>query len=645
MNDSKKTLLPALFAMGTGLAVQPAAAIELGEINVQSTLGQPLRASIAYALGPNEQLANYCVTLKPGLSNGGLPAITSANISVANGIILLTGRFVVREPLMSLRLDVACPYTPNLSREYMLFIDPAAPIRAAVAAQPAAQPAAAAEPAPATAVTRPAAQPTPQPAVRPAARRAPASRAPIDAAATYRVQPGDSLSQIAERIENRPVGLWQAVGQIFEANPDAFIDNDPNKLKAGSLLVMPDFAVRDAAPTFAAKPAVETRTPAPVEATPAPQVEPIEPVPLAEVDDTAVLEPAIPAGETLEPGDVVLDVENPFVGSAEPEIGLPDTELEATTPASSPNVPVATIVQPERSEPASTNWLLWLVGGGIALIVGLLMFGRRGRDLGDPEAVATAASHPMRRSSDSAEVEALPEDDDPTEENLALDADLAIGSGLSAGTEVEVDHDFGYESGDTKLDLEFPLEDEAAKLRSTDALPAPKREEDLVVDEEVLPDNTDYDMSVIMDATQVPDHEAVTERDLRAVEVDADSDDDTAGYTVNQEIDYQILEQDYEDELTATQALNKEIEKAAAELAERLGGNAGDGDKTADLKLATVTALDVGARRDEDDDISDLDDTGVNEELTAEMPGDEQTVEMPPGGDDTVEIPKKSKKA
>ena len=43
-----KAALPALVAAGGGLAVGSAAALELGELQVQSTLGQPLRASIAY---------------------------------------------------------------------------------------------------------------------------------------------------------------------------------------------------------------------------------------------------------------------------------------------------------------------------------------------------------------------------------------------------------------------------------------------------------------------------------------------------------------------------------------------------------------------------------------------------------------------
>ncbi|MDH3812406.1 MAG: hypothetical protein OEU60_11930, partial [Gammaproteobacteria bacterium] len=44
-----RALLP-LVAIGGGLAVTPAMALELGELTVQSSLGQPLRASIAYAL-------------------------------------------------------------------------------------------------------------------------------------------------------------------------------------------------------------------------------------------------------------------------------------------------------------------------------------------------------------------------------------------------------------------------------------------------------------------------------------------------------------------------------------------------------------------------------------------------------------------
>ena len=74
--DRAKTrnLLP-LVALGGGLAAAPAAALELGDVSVQSSLGQPLRASIAYALAPNEMLSSHCVSVSTGQSTGGLPGI------------------------------------------------------------------------------------------------------------------------------------------------------------------------------------------------------------------------------------------------------------------------------------------------------------------------------------------------------------------------------------------------------------------------------------------------------------------------------------------------------------------------------------------------------------------------------------------
>ena len=93
--------LPAIVAVGTSLAALPAAALELGELTVHSRLGQPLRASIAYALAPHEQLSNYCVTMRPGASVSGLPGIGPSTVKISNGVILLVGQTPVREPMVS----------------------------------------------------------------------------------------------------------------------------------------------------------------------------------------------------------------------------------------------------------------------------------------------------------------------------------------------------------------------------------------------------------------------------------------------------------------------------------------------------------------------------------------------------------------
>jgi len=624
---STKSMIPALLAVGGGLATAPASAIELGEINVQSTLGQPLRASIAYALAPQENIASYCVSLSPGAGSDGLPRVYGGTLTVADGTIRLTGNSVMREPLVSVRLNIRCPYTPNISREYMLFIDPAQVVAAPTTV---AAPVSTAQASVATDTVV---------ATRTTNNAAPVSRAPIDAQARYRVQPGDSLSLIAQRIENRPVGLWSAVAQIFEANPNSFIDNDPNRLKAGSWLVMPDFGEQAAfadtsdeisqvtsvansqEPASSVYEAVSTSPVVNEVVTP-------EPVEVA-TDDTSVLEPAsLPGTVEQQPADVILDV-----------------DLEAPTTAANPNVPVAGIVTAEPQSQSGINWLLWLVGGGIALIAGLFLFGRRSRNSHTPE----AETGPMRRSTDG-NTERLAEipgvdfdlsDDSPTHENLILDADLVIGSGLDKATDMDVAQDFGF-AVTTHLDHVLP--DETAESQDnggTDIIAPLNIDDDSILKSEVLPEDDDYDMSVIVDATKMQAPEEVTERDLKAIAVDNGDEKLISGdYTISKEVDYDIIQQDYEDELTATQALNVEIEKAAADIANRMQKDEAPDrfdDQTTELPLASVTAIDVTANlpAGKDDEFGQDDDTGLNIELTQEMVADDKTVEMPASDKDS----------
>ena len=679
------TLLPALVAVGGGLGTVPATALELGGLNVQSTLGQPLRASVAYALGPNEALAEYCISLRPGAGMDGLPALRQANISVSDGVILLTGQQAVREPLLTVRLQVDCPYTPRLTREYTLFVDPpgrqssdvlladAAARRTANASTPAG------------------ADPAPQTVARAAARTPAARPAPVVEGTRYRVQLGDTLSQIAAGIEDRPVGLWAAVNTIFEANPDAFIDNDPNRLKAGSWLTIPSFAETGETVRFAAETGAADTAPEPADSRaydgavqasanaaassfesvsqmpdvgnqPAPAVQTAvadEPTrATTSADDTEVRFDALssrvtpsadPADDSneLAPGDVVLD-ENPY----------------ATARAS------ADAASRADGSPA-LDWLWWLAGSGLALIGGLLMFGRGLRERFGAPPRDEVPAHPMRRSTDdptrTVEVHAPADDcyaigdDSPTEENLTLDADLVAGTGLSDGIDVEVNEDFAL-AASTNVDFELP-EDSNPAAPETDLISPPERSRvESILESEVLPEEDDYDMSVVMDATKMPDPADATERDFRAVEVDEASDNDkTDSYTINQEADYKILEQDYEDELTATQALNKEIERAAAELtaqlknadqtADSIADNmAEDEEATTEMQFANVTELDVTAnvragnddQNDESNTTADATDDNTlddNTSIKARLTAEDKTVEMQAAATDkTVEI-------
>jgi murein DD-endopeptidase MepM/ murein hydrolase activator NlpD len=635
------TLKTALVVVGGSLVAAPVAAVELGPIKVHSTLGQPLRASIQYALGPNEALTDTCVTIPRNIDSHGLPALNGTSLIVADGVIAITGSAIVREPLMTMRINVNCPYTAQLTREYMMFIDPAAtnstPIEAPVAARVASQP-----------------QLAPQRAARAAvATRRPANAAPI-AANRYQVEPGDSLSRIAQRIENRRVALWPAVNAIFDANPDAFLDNDPNKLKAGSWLTIPNLGSDAPASVAAASTPAAITEPAPATIATTAQSMPYEPPAAAPTADDATPVSTTSALADLKPGDVIIDADNPFVapvssGGGE-TIVIPDTILDApATTSSSPNVPVATIQRSNPAEPGKTQWLLWLGGGGIALFFGLLLFGRRFREGFASAPIAPAVPQRRRSDGDTQRLETIGEpdmdimDSPLTSEGLALDADLIMGTGLQDGADVDDAQDFGF-AATTALDIELPEEmSSGGPTSETDIIPPFKIDESSILESEILPTEEDeYDMSVIVDATKMPHPDDVTERDLEAIQIDSDDGTLITGdYTVSQEVDYKILEQDYEDEMTATQALNLEIQKAAEDLAVRMDDQ-DSADETTEMPLATVHELDVTAQMQarNNQDIDDDDDTGINP--TVNMDTDSDTVEM--RDDNTVEMPKGGKK-
>ena len=628
-----RALLP-LVALGGGLAVTPAAALELGELTVQSNLGQPLRASIAYALAPNEMLSDVCVAVGGGRSTSGLPGIGRSSVSITDRAILITGQTAVREPMLATRVTINCPYTPNLSREYMLFVDPVAASEPQTAiSTPVAAPAT-------PAVSEPVARTSVQ-----VARTTPVDNTPIGQSARYQVKVGETLGEIVARVENRSMSLWPAVNLVFVTNPDAFIDNDPNKLKAGSWLTIPSFD--GSAPVVAAA-AVEEATAAVAPLDAAIYEPPIlEEVADTVVEDTAPVEEVAPVdlSSELRPNEAVIESNNPYVEPASVEpvssqpastIVIPDTQLEGpTTSADSPNVPTAVISTGSRSE--STTTIAWLIGGGLALIALLLLFGRRVRNRFGSTPVGTAAVASAQFEQDDTDYEL--EDDSPTEENLALDADLVLGTGLSEGTDMDVAQDFGF-AATTDLDIELPAEPEATDSE-TDVIAAIPAKMESILESEVLPEDDDYDMSVIMDVTKMPEPEDVTERDLKAVEVKpADESLITDSYTISQGADYDILEQDYEEEMSATQALNLEIERAAADLKQDLDETVSE-EATEEMPLATVTEIDVTAQlpvqaEDEDDTIEAVRQPNPNDTaaVTVNMSGDEKTAEMPVANDD-----------
>ncbi len=648
-------ILPALVAVGgaCGLATAPVSALELGEINIDSHLGQPLRASIAYVLNPNEQMFGFCIFLKPGITANGMPNVSNARITITDKAIILDGRTSIREPLLALQLSVNCPYTAHLARDYTLMMDPAPSTEGEfVALRNEAEPLTPVQMSTVTA-TDVVSERKPTPIAPPSAR--PLDDTPIAMSSRYLVQTGDSLSQIASRIENRTVALWPAVAEIFAANPDAFLDNDPDLLKAGSWLVIPDLIGGSTTATATGTTTAPQTTVAPNAASSVPYTgvtvaetaviiaEVADPEPVPQTESVPVAEAATPE---LRPGDFIVGTDSPFVVpvGADEIIDIRDIAIDGPQVSQ----PVPAIISGDTGDGSSSgwSWLIWLGGAGLALILGLLMFGRQIRQRFGSVAVG-APSVPSRRSDDRAapqpaviaDTDYELNDDTLNSRSITLDADLGSGSGLQDAAEMDVAQDFGFSAASvtiTKVDLE--ISEQAAREEEpqpTDIIPPERHADSTVLESEILPTeetgSQEYDLSMMIDATkQILEDNDESAKDLMAVALDTD--DETKA-------NLQILEQDYEDELTATQALNKEIEEAARALVERMD--------EVDVNIDT-TEMPLPADSESTAEMPLSGDSESTAELTAKLPAsgdaqnedfDDSSVIIPELAVDTAEMP------
>src|SRR5437868_1216089 len=242
-------------------AAPEAWALGLGRLVVQSALGESLRAEIDITSMTPEEAANLRVRIAPpeayrsaGVDyNPVLPGTQATLQQRADGrsYLRLTSDRAVQEPFVDVILEVNWS-TGRLVREYTLLFDPPsrnqatapAPSTAPVITQaPATQaPAAAPAPAPGVASTAPAPK-SERRAVPPrsaaTADAEPSTKAGPSSGDEYQVRPGDTLSKIAGRTQRSGVSLDQMLVSLYRANPQAFMDNNMNRLKSGVVLAVP----------------------------------------------------------------------------------------------------------------------------------------------------------------------------------------------------------------------------------------------------------------------------------------------------------------------------------------------------------------------------------------------------------------------
>jgi pilus assembly protein FimV len=233
----------------------------LGKLTVLSSLGQPLHAEIELTSVSKEEAESLSVKL------ASVEAFRQANIEFNPALFALRfaleqrgGRQFVRvtstqpinEPFVDMLLELGGGNS-RLVREYTFLLDPPdlrraqpaqiAAANAAASSSPnrASQPVTRAESVPQQSVTeRPATSGTPKaPATRADAAQ-PRGDANPASSDDYQVKSGDTLVKIANQYKPEGISLDQMLIALQRANPNAFIDNNINRLRTGQILSIPD---------------------------------------------------------------------------------------------------------------------------------------------------------------------------------------------------------------------------------------------------------------------------------------------------------------------------------------------------------------------------------------------------------------------
>lgn len=257
--------------IAVGFASTDAHALALGRITVQSALGEPLRADIDIPeISPEEAASLKAAVASPeAFRAAGLEynqAMSNLQITLQQRpggrmFLRLSSDRVINDPFIDLILEANWS-SGRLVRDYTMLFDPpnlrpfSAPAPSIAQVPPPASPPVAAPAAPRAVTTPPAVAAAPIPAAPVAPRAAPAAPRPAPPSPVARpaprpapakeqarqvtVQAGDTAGRIAAANKPSNISLDQMLVALLRANPEAFIDGNVNRVKAGAVLDMPD---------------------------------------------------------------------------------------------------------------------------------------------------------------------------------------------------------------------------------------------------------------------------------------------------------------------------------------------------------------------------------------------------------------------
>lgn len=249
-----------------GFGVGNVWAMSLGRLAVQSALGEPLRAEVEIASLAADEVASLKIKVAPvdafkaaGLEYNAVLASLQIDLQKradGSSYLKISSDRAITEPFVDLILEASWN-AGRITRDYTLLLDPpnlrapavVAPVAAAV---PAPAPAPAPQVRPETVQVVPSAPPVP--AVVAVVRKPLASpdkktvtpAVPATAAASTAKNPtqvsvksGDTAGKIVAAVKPANVTLDQMLLALMRTNPDAFIQGNVNRIKAGAVVELP----------------------------------------------------------------------------------------------------------------------------------------------------------------------------------------------------------------------------------------------------------------------------------------------------------------------------------------------------------------------------------------------------------------------
>ena len=359
-------------------------ALGLGEITLHSALSQPLDAEIELFDVGDLTAEDMRVRLAPAevFSRSGVDRLYFFNdlrftplLRGGKSVIRVVSTQPVREPYLNFIVEVVRP-NGQLYREYTVLLDPPS----SAAYRSLAAPAASTVPVSAPTVTRADAVELTRPAVLPAAQQG----------NRYSVVSGDSLWKIAERLaaETGQVTPQSLMLDMYALNPQAFINGDINRLRAGAQLLLPDSVA--GVPSAVVEPAVAATAAPETVAAPSAQL-PVDPPAELLIQEQARVEQELASqiSETLQLqqslaqlGLQVQQLQEQMEARDQQIAGL---QAELAARRASAEASAAPVLAPvAETPPVTSNWLAIITGLLALLLAGVAGLFWRGRKPVEP---------------------------------------------------------------------------------------------------------------------------------------------------------------------------------------------------------------------------------------------------------------------